>query len=163
MRPPKLGAPHPANTKTGRVTSLQDQIAVFRVIPLLGMDSIAAFFFALNLNRKDYQMKKDQNTPEPDNTVPITRGILNLFNEKETAEMLGLASQTLSTWRSSSSRRKRRKVGLPFILVGGAVRYRLRDIEAFLDSRTIGSDGVTPPGVQRGKGGPGRPKRTVRA
>ena len=55
-----------------------------------------------------------------------------LLNESEAADLLGLRSQTLSLWRST------KRYDLPFIRVGRAIRYRLRDIAAFLERRTVG-------------------------
>jgi hypothetical protein len=56
-----------------------------------------------------------------------------LLTESQTAEMLGVAGQTLGVWRSS------KRYNLRYIKVGRNVRYRLRDVEAFLDSRTVGA------------------------
>lgn len=54
-----------------------------------------------------------------------------LFNQDQAAEYLGLKPETLATWRSTQ------RYHLPFIRVGRAVRYRLSDLESFLEERTV--------------------------
>jgi predicted site-specific integrase-resolvase len=54
----------------------------------------------------------------------------NLLNETRAAKHLGLAPNTLAGWRCSG------KVDLPFIKIGRNIRYRLDDIEAFLQRNT---------------------------
>jgi predicted DNA-binding transcriptional regulator AlpA len=56
-----------------------------------------------------------------------------LLDERETAKLLGVTVGTLQVWRST------RRVPLPYIKVGGAVRYRPEHIEAYLESRTHAS------------------------
>jgi hypothetical protein len=58
-----------------------------------------------------------------------------LLTIRETAARLDLKPATLDKWRAR--RKDRRAVPLPFIRVGGKIRYRLSDIERFLDLRTI--------------------------
>lgn len=53
---------------------------------------------------------------------------LRTFTVKETAEQLGLSTQ--STYRAIY------KAGLPVVRIGSAVRIRERDLLAWLDSRT---------------------------
>ena len=57
-----------------------------------------------------------------------------LLTRKQAADYLSIRPETLALWAVS------RKY-LPFVKVGGAVRYRLADLAAFLQRRT-----VTPPG-----------------
>ncbi len=53
------------------------------------------------------------------------------FTEKETADFLGLARQTLSNWRFQ-------KVGPDFVRVGNrSIRYRRGDVERWADSRRV--------------------------
>jgi predicted DNA-binding transcriptional regulator AlpA len=54
--------------------------------------------------------------------------IERLLTEKQAAEMLGVHHTTLATWRC------KRRYTLPFVKLGTgrAVRYRLRDVEAFI-------------------------------
>ena len=56
--------------------------------------------------------------------------MLNLINEKQAAEKIGLSVHWLRRKRWSGG-------GIPFIKVsdGGAVRYRVADIEAYVDAR----------------------------
>jgi predicted DNA-binding transcriptional regulator AlpA len=54
-----------------------------------------------------------------------------LLSEKETAELLHVSPGTLSVVRCT------RRWPLPYVKVGRAVRYRLSDIEAFMQSRTV--------------------------
>jgi excisionase family DNA binding protein len=54
----------------------------------------------------------------------------NLLNNSEAAAYLGVTEGTLTVWRSEG------RYKLPFIKVGRLVRYRLTDLNAFLDSRT---------------------------
>ena len=53
----------------------------------------------------------------------------------EAAEYLGVLPPTLTNWRCT------RKYPLPFIKVGRLVRYRIEDVERFLESRTVGVAG----------------------
>ena len=54
---------------------------------------------------------------------------LQLLNEKQTAEALGLSVKTLRSWRL-------RGVQLPYIKLGKSVRYRVSEIEAYLEANT---------------------------
>lgn len=49
-----------------------------------------------------------------------------MFSREETAKLLNVSPGTLAVWAS-------KKYGIPFIKMGGAVRYRLSDIKAFLN------------------------------
>lgn len=53
---------------------------------------------------------------------------LALLTERQVAELLGVRPHTLAVWRST------RKVPLLYVKVGKAVRYRRRDVEAFLQA-----------------------------
>ena len=55
-----------------------------------------------------------------------------LLTEAEAADYLSVEPQTLCTWRCT------RRYNLPYIKVGRLVRYRPEDVEAFLESRTVG-------------------------
>lgn len=78
----------------------------------------------------------------------------DLLTEKAAARRIGYRPNTLAGWRVS------KRVKLPYIIVGGGVRYRPSDIEKFLLKRTVGEDGIVPKGVKRRRGGPGRPPRS---
>jgi len=56
-----------------------------------------------------------------------------LLTRAEAAEFLGLRPQTLAAWASA------RRYDLPFVKVGRSVRYRRRDLIAWLDRRTVGA------------------------
>lgn len=48
----------------------------------------------------------------------------------QAADILGISKGTLEVWRSTG------RYNLPFVKVGRYVRYRLDDINAFIDGRT---------------------------
>jgi predicted DNA-binding transcriptional regulator AlpA len=58
-----------------------------------------------------------------------------VVNDQESAEMLGVAPQTLRNWRSL-------RKGPPYLKVGRAVRYRQEDLIAYLDKRRIDPEKV---------------------
>lgn len=53
-----------------------------------------------------------------------------LLSRKEAAEFLGIKPQTLATWTSAKRYR------LPVVKVGRAVRYRMSDLEKWMNDRT---------------------------
>jgi len=57
---------------------------------------------------------------------------LDLVPEVTAAEFLAVSPGTLRVWRCTG------RVPLPFVKVGRAVRYRMRDLERFVESRTVG-------------------------
>ena len=52
-------------------------------------------------------------------------------DEKRAAQILGVTAGTLSVWRCT------RRYPLPYQKIGRAVRYRIADLEAFAQSRTV--------------------------
>lgn len=52
-----------------------------------------------------------------------------LLTPDETAERLGVLTNTLDAWRCT------RRYDLPYVKVGRLVRYREIDVEAFIESR----------------------------
>jgi excisionase family DNA binding protein len=52
-----------------------------------------------------------------------------LLRADQVAEYLQISVTTLAVWRST------RRVGLPYCKVGGRVRYRRSDVDAYLDSQ----------------------------
>lgn len=54
-----------------------------------------------------------------------------LFSPNEAAEYLGVDPKTLCVWRCTKRYR------LPYVKVGRNVRYRLSDLQAWIDSRTL--------------------------
>lgn len=57
---------------------------------------------------------------------PIER----LLTPRDVSAAIGVPEPTLRDWRTDD-------IGPPFIRVGRAVRYRLRDLEQWLDERTV--------------------------
>jgi len=55
-----------------------------------------------------------------------------LLTETQVAEILNLSIRTLQSWRV-------RRAGLKYVQVGRAVRYRRRDLIAWIDANTMGS------------------------
>jgi phage terminase Nu1 subunit (DNA packaging protein) len=53
-------------------------------------------------------------------------------NEKEAAALLGLSVRVLQKWRTSGS-------PVPYMRLGSSVRYRLDDLEHFMESRLVRS------------------------
>jgi excisionase family DNA binding protein len=54
-----------------------------------------------------------------------------LLTAEEVAELLSIRPQTLALWRSQ------KRYGLPYYKIGGMIRYKLSDIEKWLESRTV--------------------------
>lgn len=59
-----------------------------------------------------------------------------LLTPAEAAKLLGLQTETLTRWRTD------RRYPLAYVKVGGRVRYRRSDIDAFLDARTVSGMGA---------------------
>ena len=74
-----------------------------------------------------------------------------LWTPEETAKYLGLDPDTLAVWRCT------KRHGLPFIYCGARIMYSPAQVRSWVASRTVGPDGVTPKGVKRRRGGPGKP------
>jgi excisionase family DNA binding protein len=55
----------------------------------------------------------------------------DLLTRPQAAEFLGLRPQTLAAWATTG------RHSLPMVKVGRAVRYRLSDLERWLQGRTI--------------------------
>lgn len=53
-----------------------------------------------------------------------------ILSALEAARYLGVAVGTLEVWRSTG------RYGIPFLKVGRIVKYRLEDLDAFLEGRT---------------------------
>jgi excisionase family DNA binding protein len=64
-------------------------------------------------------------------TVTLPRS--DLLTRAQAAEFLGVKEQTLAVWLTTG------RYNLPAIKVGRLVRYRLSDLEAFLERRTVGA------------------------
>ncbi len=59
-----------------------------------------------------------------------------LLSPAEVSEVLGVKEQTLAVWRCSG------RHSLPFLKVGGSIRYRRADLEEWLAARTFMSTGA---------------------
>lgn len=56
-----------------------------------------------------------------------------LLTPEEVAELLGVTTHTLAVWRCSQ------RYDLPYVKSGRLGRYRVPDLEAFIERRTRGS------------------------
>lgn len=56
----------------------------------------------------------------------------DLLTRKQAAAYLGIAEQTLATWKSAQ------RYDLPVVKVGRLVRYRRSELDAFIRRRTVG-------------------------
>ena len=54
----------------------------------------------------------------------------NLLDTKSAAEHLGLTKSTLETWRTN-------KCGPKYIKLGSAVRYKIEDLNQFINQNTV--------------------------
>jgi excisionase family DNA binding protein len=61
-------------------------------------------------------------------------GISPLLDTKQAAQALNVDDQTLRNKRSKGT------LDLPFVRVGGAIRYRLEDIKAFIARHSEGGE-----------------------
>lgn len=66
-----------------------------------------------------------------------------LIGRKEAARLLGIAEQTLAVWITTH------RYDLPWIKVGRAVRYRLSDILAFIERRTVTPGASSTPSARK--------------
>ena len=56
--------------------------------------------------------------------------VTKLLTEREVVELYGLKLGTLRNHRS-------KKIGIPFVKLQGKVRYRLSEIEAYIEKNTV--------------------------
>ena len=59
-----------------------------------------------------------------------------LVDEKRATEILGLAAGTLSVWRCT------KRYPLAYLKIGRSVRYRIEDLERFMESRRVEPNGA---------------------
>lgn len=57
-----------------------------------------------------------------------------LLSREDAAKYLSVKPQTLALWACT------KRYDLPFVKVGRSVRYRREDLDAFLQSRTVGGN-----------------------
>lgn len=68
-------------------------------------------------------------------SVPVTIAMAqedHLLTTDQAAELLAVSAETMKWWRGPKVRR-----GPPFIRVEGRIRYRLPDLEKYLDEKTV--------------------------
>lgn len=53
-----------------------------------------------------------------------------LLNSQQTSDYLGITKDTLAVWRTT------KRYPIPYIKVGHLIKYKLSDLERWLDSRT---------------------------
>lgn len=63
--------------------------------------------------------------------IHMNNNTSSLLTTDEVANQLGIKSETLQVWRCT------RRYNLPYIKVGGRVRYKAEDIESFIQKRTV--------------------------
>ena len=66
--------------------------------------------------------------------IEETQTIATLLTPAQMAKMLGVGEATLAVWRCT------RRYALRYVKVGRSVRYRLNDVNRFLESRVHGGD-----------------------
>lgn len=59
-----------------------------------------------------------------------------LLTTAEAAVLLATTPATLNTWRCT------RAVNVPYVRIGKNIRYRRRDLDAFVDAKTVGGEAV---------------------
>jgi excisionase family DNA binding protein len=72
--------------------------------------------------------------------MTITNQIEKLLTPEQTAEILGISSETLNVWRCT------KRYPLPYVKVGRLVRYRMSDLNQFIESQleiSFASNGLT--------------------
>lgn len=62
--------------------------------------------------------------------VRLSTKLNDLLDQNQAAQHLRVTPGTLSVWRSTG------RYAIPFVKVGRSVRYRLSDLNTWLDSRT---------------------------
>lgn len=55
----------------------------------------------------------------------------SLLTPSEVAEMLGIKVETLQIWRCTQ------RYNIPYVKIGGRVRYKLNDVQHFIEERTV--------------------------
>jgi predicted DNA-binding transcriptional regulator AlpA len=73
-------------------------------------------------------------------TQPFPAAPSRLVDEHQTAAILGLSVKTLRRWRWAGRE-------VPFIKLGGAVRYDLADLQAYIDGHRCQSTSMAVPGT----------------
>jgi len=63
--------------------------------------------------------------------MTVNRPTRKYLDTVEAAQFLGVAPQTLTVWRCT------KRYNLPYVKVGGSVRYEESDLIAFMESRKV--------------------------
>jgi predicted DNA-binding transcriptional regulator AlpA len=63
--------------------------------------------------------------------VAMKQETAELVSAETAAELLGTTPQTLANWRNTG------RYALPYVKIGRLVRYRLLDLDAFIQARTV--------------------------
>ena len=69
-------------------------------------------------------------TRKPYNLLKENGVNINLLNEHQVAKILNISVRTLQKWRHES------KKNLPYVKIGKLVRYRIEDIQKYIDSNS---------------------------
>jgi excisionase family DNA binding protein len=69
--------------------------------------------------------------PNPQELPIMTTTHSQLLTQDEAAERLGVKPTTLAVWRTS------KRYDLPYCKIGRNVRYKLADVEAFIEQNTV--------------------------
>jgi excisionase family DNA binding protein len=56
-----------------------------------------------------------------------------LMDTEDAAQYIGVTTRTLEVWRCT------KRHAIPYIKVGSLVRYRCKDLDCWLESRTVGA------------------------
>ncbi len=100
-------------------------------------------------------MKANADLKSRDAGQATLAGFPVLLRPREAARLLGYTVGSLAIFRCVG-----RHPGLRFIrLPGGSIRYRLEDIQAFIEGRGCDESGLQEAPVRR-RGGPGRPRKS---
>ena len=76
-------------------------------------------------------MKTSQLSSEPSDMQTSESSRKELLSPEQVANILGLAEKTLRNWRCTN------RYHLPFMKVGTIVRYRAKDVDAFIEAHMM--------------------------
>lgn len=68
-----------------------------------------------------------EKAPGAQPSAPLTE----MLNDAEAAVYLGVSPNTLPAWRCT------KRVAIPFVRIGRAIRYRKADLDAFIAANTV--------------------------
>lgn len=73
--------------------------------------------------------------PNPSALPPVALDAITLLTPAVVSERTGVAVQTLARWRHE-------RIGPCYVKIGSAVRYRVGDLTAWIDSSAVATTGV---------------------